>query len=74
MILIVRAVRRERLHDLFLARPLRHGAADLLFRPVADKAPHLLKAPLWIAHLPQYMVRAVAQVLQRVQQRAVEVK
>ena len=74
MILIVRAVRRERLHDLFLVRPLRHGAADLLFRPVADKAPHLLKAPLGIAHLPQYMVRAVAQVLQRIEQRPVHIK
>ena len=48
--------------------------APIEFPSVADKAPHLLKAPLWIAHLPQYMVRAVAQVLQRIEQRPVHIK
>ena len=74
MLLIIRAIRLQRLCNILLARSLRHSAADLHLRPVADKAAHFLQASLGVAHLAQHMVRAVAQVLERVEQRAVHIK
>ena len=67
-------LRNPRALDLGLGAALRHGTGQQHFQTISDKPPDLLQRALRIAIGPQRKIRTVAQVLQRVQQRAVEVK
>ena len=71
---VVRLHARQRTLDLDLGAALRYGAGQQHFQTISDKPPDLLQRALRIAIGPQRKIRTVAQVLQRVQQRAVEVK
>ena len=72
--LIIRAEHPQRGPDLLLRSVLGHRAADELLCSISHKSPRLLKASLRVPQLAQHIVRAVAQILERVEQRAVHIK